>query len=174
MRKLLTVISVAILLFSCEQEKEENKLHITLDADNLNSLDMHTTFGQDELQDLTGLSEQDSLNVNYEIDGKTVTFSLINHGKNTIFIGKDNASENAAPVTPSSTYHLEGTKYENLTMLTISLHDEQELKSGDKYEFEVEFNEFGNYLVGFLYHMENAGPAIMNIRWKYSEIIDLN
>jgi len=170
MRKLLMPLLAALLLFSCSPE-EAKPIHIVLNEEVLNPLQMYQDFDQAELQNLTGLSEQDSINVNYEIIGKNVLFSLINRGKTPVIIGKD---QNLKMMDGANDpYHLEGTKYKNLTMVTISLHDEHLVNTGEKFELELEFEEDGNYLVGFLYHMENGGQAITNIRWKYSEIFDL-
>ncbi|MFT7611111.1 MAG: hypothetical protein ACI9J3_000049 [Parvicellaceae bacterium] len=170
MRKIIIPILTSLFLFSCSAV-EKKPVHILVNEEILDPLQMYQDFDLEQLQNLTGLSEQDSVNVNYEINGKTVLFSLINRGKTSVIVGKQQNVKTSEG--EDQQYYLEGTEYKNLTMVTISLHEEHIVNTGDKFELEVEFEEYGNYLVGFLYHMENGGTAITNIRWKYSEIFDL-
>ncbi len=173
MCRIALLLSLVVLFFiSCSGENPE--VVVTITDENCKMLDVYIEFQQENLQDLTGLSERDSINVNFEASDTSVLFTLINHGKKEVYIGKD-AGDNAQYWNGGKTpYKIEGTRYDNLSMVTITLQKEQVLKPGEKIPIRVNFPTYGNYLVGFLYHAEDNGQDIMNVRWKYSEIIDLN
>lgn len=173
MYKLTALLLFPLLFLSCAEE-QPGDLNINVTPENCQILDVHTEFDQDGLQDLTGLSEQDSINVNFEITGKSVLFTLINNGKNTVYLGKESTYNPIPTSNDEEPFKLAGTKFENLTMITVTLTEEQALATGEKYQINISFEDYGNYLVGFLYHLQGGGNDIMNIRWKYSEIIDLS